>query len=156
MAAPRSPGYRLRTPAQTALLALCSSSQPTGYYRAGLRCQPGNAARSPVRRPPTRPRTPSGLQIIRRPDDSLLALLLGTAIGVMFTLSVAEMWIHNAMEHGWLGVTGAVLLGALLYQVRGGTACARNWLLFCGWLAWAAAVWHAGVGLCCRGCCVSQ
>lgn len=56
-------------------------------------------------------------QIIKRPEDALLAFLLGTAIGVMFTLSVAEMWIHNAMEHGWLEVTGAVLVGALLYQV---------------------------------------
>ena len=59
----------------------------------------------------------SNLQIIRKPDDSMLAFLLGTAIGVMFVLSVAEMWIHNAMEHGWPGVTAATLCGALLYQL---------------------------------------
>lgn len=35
----------------------------------------------------------------------------------MFTLSVAEMWVHNAMEHGWPEITGSVLLGALLYQL---------------------------------------
>jgi len=47
----------------------------------------------------------------------MLAFLLGTAVGVMFVLSVAEMWIHNAMEHGWLGITTAMLCGALLYQL---------------------------------------
>ena len=54
---------------------------------------------------------------MRRPDDTLLAFLLGTAIGVMFLLSVAEMWLHNAMEHGWPGVTAAVMGGSLLYQI---------------------------------------
>lgn len=34
-------------------------------------------------------------QVIKHPDDALLALLLGNAIGVMFLLSVAEMWIHK-------------------------------------------------------------
>jgi zinc transporter ZupT len=33
----------------------------------------------------------SALQVIKQPDDSLLAFLLGNAIGVMFLLSVAEM-----------------------------------------------------------------
>jgi ZIP family zinc transporter len=47
----------------------------------------------------------------------MLAFLLGTAVGVMFVLSIAEMWIHNAMEHGWLGITIAMLCGALLYQI---------------------------------------
>lgn len=56
-------------------------------------------------------------QILKRPDDALLAFLLGTAIGVMFLLSIAEMWIHNAMQHGWPAITGAALCGALLYQV---------------------------------------
>jgi ZIP family zinc transporter len=55
-------------------------------------------------------------QIVRKPDESMLAFLLGTAVGVMFVLSVGEMWIHNAMEHGWLGITTAMLCGALLYQ----------------------------------------
>lgn len=35
----------------------------------------------------------------------------------MFILSMAEMWLHNAVEHGWPNVTAAVLCGALLYQV---------------------------------------
>lgn len=34
-------------------------------------------------------------QVIKQPDDALLALLLGNAIGVMFLLSVAEMWVHK-------------------------------------------------------------
>jgi ZIP family zinc transporter len=55
--------------------------------------------------------------VIKKPDDALLAFLLGTAIGVMFLLSMAEMWIHNALQHGWPAVTAAVLGGALLYQV---------------------------------------
>lgn len=55
--------------------------------------------------------------VIKHPDDALLALLLGNAIGVMFLLSVAEMWIHNAAVHGWPEITTAFALGALLYQV---------------------------------------
>jgi ZIP family zinc transporter len=57
------------------------------------------------------------LKIVRRPDDKLLAFLLGTAIGVMITLSIVEMWLHNALEHGWTGVTGSLMCGALLYVV---------------------------------------
>ena len=57
------------------------------------------------------------LAIVRRPDDTMLAFLLGTAIGVMVSLSVIEMWIHNAVQHGWPGVTFAVLCGALLYRI---------------------------------------
>lgn len=32
-------------------------------------------------------------------------------------LSVVEMWIHNAIEHGWGPVTVAVSFGAILYRV---------------------------------------
>lgn len=56
------------------------------------------------------------IAVIKRPDDSLLAFLLGTAIGVMFILSAVEMWIHNAMENGWASITAAVLVGVLIYQ----------------------------------------
>jgi len=56
------------------------------------------------------------IAVIKRPDDSLLAFLLGTAIGVMFILSAVEMWIHNAMENGWASITAAVLVGVLVYQ----------------------------------------
>ncbi|KAI3425977.1 hypothetical protein D9Q98_007945 [Chlorella vulgaris] len=54
--------------------------------------------------------------VIKQPDDALLAFLLGNAIGVMVLLSVAEMWIHNALSHGWLEITVAFGLGALLYH----------------------------------------
>lgn len=54
--------------------------------------------------------------VLRKPSDSHVAFLLGIAIGVMMLLSVVEMWIHNAMEHGWIPVTCAVTVGALLYK----------------------------------------
>eukprot|EP00884_Botryococcus_braunii_P017854 jgi/Botrbrau1/4752/Bobra.0137s0024.1 len=55
------------------------------------------------------------IAIIRRPGPGLLSLLLGLAIGVMATLSMIEMWLHNAYEHGALSITGAVAVGAGLY-----------------------------------------
>lgn len=54
--------------------------------------------------------------VIKRPDDALLAFLLGTAIGVMFLLSFLEMWLRNALHNGWGEVTFSVLCGALLYR----------------------------------------
>ena len=57
------------------------------------------------------------MQVVKRPDDALLAFLLGIAIGVMFLLSLVELWLRNAAEHGWAEVTFAVLLGALAYQL---------------------------------------
>jgi ZIP family zinc transporter len=59
----------------------------------------------------------AGFAIVRQPDDALLALLLGNAMGVMLLLSVWEMWLHNAMEHGWPEITIAFALGALIYQL---------------------------------------
>jgi hypothetical protein len=41
-----------------------------------------------------------GLAVIRRPEAGLLAFLLGTAIGVMATLSILELLIENALENG--------------------------------------------------------
>ncbi|KAK9901626.1 hypothetical protein WJX75_005604 [Coccomyxa subellipsoidea] len=55
------------------------------------------------------------IAIIKRPGPGLLAFLLGVAIGVMFTLSAAEMYIRNAYEHGFWSVTAAVLGGVALY-----------------------------------------
>jgi hypothetical protein len=51
----------------------------------------------------------------RKPDDAALAFLLGLALGVMLTLSVVELWVKNAMEHGWLAISAATLAGAALY-----------------------------------------
>lgn len=42
--------------------------------------------------------------MVRQPDNAALAFLLGTAIGVMATLSVIEMWLNNALEHGFFEV----------------------------------------------------
>ena len=55
------------------------------------------------------------MQIIKRPGPGLLAFLLGVAIGVMFTLSAAEMYIRNAYEHGFWSISAAVLGGVALY-----------------------------------------
>ena len=46
-----------------------------------------------------------------------MSFLLGVAIGVMATLSVAEMYIRNAYEHGFWSVTAAMLLGIFLYYI---------------------------------------
>lgn len=52
------------------------------------------------------------------PDESTLAFLLGTAVGVMSTVSVAELWVHKAIEHSnWLGITAAVAAGAVVFAV---------------------------------------
>jgi len=55
------------------------------------------------------------LAIIKRPDEHLLAFLLGIAIGVMASLSVLEMYLHNAIEHGFISVTVAMLIGAFAF-----------------------------------------
>ncbi len=54
-------------------------------------------------------------QIIKRPGPGLLAFLLGVAIGVMFTLSAAEMYVRNAYENGFWSITTAALGGVALY-----------------------------------------
>jgi len=40
----------------------------------------------------------------KKPDAKLLAFLLGTAIGVMATLSLIELYIKNVIENGFVGV----------------------------------------------------
>lgn len=55
------------------------------------------------------------LAVWKKPDNKLLAFLLGTAIGVMATLSLVELYVKNVMENGFLGVTVATGAGALLY-----------------------------------------
>lgn len=68
---------------------------------------------APCKPPEQRPTC--ALQIIKRPGPGLLAFLLGVAIGVMFTLSAAEMYIRNAYEHGFWSITASVLGGVALY-----------------------------------------
>eukprot|EP01025_Chloroclados_australasicus_P043174 TRINITY_DN45_c4_g1_i2.p1 TRINITY_DN45_c4_g1~~TRINITY_DN45_c4_g1_i2.p1 ORF type:complete len:1543 (-),score=216.85 TRINITY_DN45_c4_g1_i2:1008-5513(-) len=58
-----------------------------------------------------------GLAIIRRPDDGLLAFLLGVAIGVMTSLSIAELWLRNAIHNGFIVTTLSLFGGGLLYYV---------------------------------------
>ena len=55
------------------------------------------------------------LQIVKRPGPGLLSFLLGIAIGVMVTLSALEMYIRNAYEHGFWGITLAAGCGVALY-----------------------------------------
>lgn len=55
--------------------------------------------------------------VLRRPNDSTLAFLLGVAIGVMMLLAVVEMWLHNALEHGIGVVTIGFLAGAAAYRL---------------------------------------
>lgn len=57
------------------------------------------------------------MQILRKPNDSHLAFLLGIAIGVMMSLSFFELWLHNCIQHGMVPVTSAVAGGALLYRL---------------------------------------
>ncbi|DBA91033.1 TPA: hypothetical protein ACH3X2_004231 [Trebouxia sp. C0005] len=56
-----------------------------------------------------------GIAIVKKPGNDLLSFLLGIAIGVMATLSVLEMWLHNAVEHGPVAITAATAAGVALY-----------------------------------------
>lgn len=58
-----------------------------------------------------------GIAIVKKPGNDLLSFLLGIAIGVMTTLSVLEMWLHNAAEHGVVGITAATAAGVALYYI---------------------------------------
>ena len=57
------------------------------------------------------------IAIVRKPGNDLLSFLLGIAIGVMATLSVLEMWLHNAFEHGPIAITAATAVGVALYYI---------------------------------------
>ena len=57
------------------------------------------------------------IAVWRKPDQRLLAFLLGTAIGVMSTLSVVELYVKNGIENGFLGITLATFAGAMVYVV---------------------------------------
>eukprot|EP00878_Enallax_costatus_P028443 GHUV01030724.1.p1 GENE.GHUV01030724.1~~GHUV01030724.1.p1 ORF type:complete len:302 (+),score=84.99 GHUV01030724.1:156-1061(+) len=52
------------------------------------------------------------------PGEATLAFLLGTAIGVMATVSLVELWAHPALEtQDPAGVTAAVAAGAALFAL---------------------------------------
>ena len=57
------------------------------------------------------------LAIIKRPDQQMMAFLLGLAAGVMITVSVVELIVRNAMEHNTLLVLLSAGLGALAYYL---------------------------------------
>ena len=53
----------------------------------------------------------------KKPDQKLLAFLLGLAIGVMSCLSVVELYVKNVIENGFMGITLATVAGAMTYVV---------------------------------------
>eukprot|EP00899_Mesostigma_viride_P000475 jgi/Mesvir1/10428/Mv12692-RA.1 len=55
------------------------------------------------------------LAVVRRPDNILLAFLLGTAIGVMSTLGLVDMLVANAIEHGVAPIGTSFACGVGLY-----------------------------------------
>ena len=57
------------------------------------------------------------IAVMKKPDQKMLAFLLGTAIGVMATLSLVELYVKNLMQNGFVEVTVAMCIGAVVYMV---------------------------------------
>jgi ZIP family zinc transporter len=57
------------------------------------------------------------LAVLKRPDQQMMAFLLGLAAGVMITVSVVELIVRNALEHNALLVLISAGLGALAYYL---------------------------------------
>ena len=57
------------------------------------------------------------IAVWKKPDQKLLAFLLGLAIGVMSCLSVVELYVKNVIENGFMGITLAMVAGAMTYVV---------------------------------------
>ena len=57
------------------------------------------------------------IAVWKKPDQKLLAFLLGLAIGVMSCLSVVELYFKNVIENGFMGITLATVAGAMTYVV---------------------------------------
>ena len=58
------------------------------------------------------------IAVWKKPDQKLLAFLLGLAIGVMRScLSVVELYVKNVIENGFMGITLATVAGAMTYVV---------------------------------------
>jgi hypothetical protein len=54
-------------------------------------------------------------QIIHKPDQAVMAGLLGSAIGVMATVSLVELIVKNAMENDSYLIMASTVAGALVY-----------------------------------------
>lgn len=54
------------------------------------------------------------MKVIKKPDMGLMAVLLGVAIGVMSTVSIAELIVKNAIENDMFLVLMSTTLGALV------------------------------------------
>lgn len=57
------------------------------------------------------------LAVIKRPDQTAMAFLLGLAAGVMTCVSLVELIVRNALEHNALLVLLSAGLGALAYYL---------------------------------------
>mmetsp|Transcript_270 Transcript_270/g.695 ORF Transcript_270/g.695 Transcript_270/m.695 type:complete len:299 (-) Transcript_270:336-1232(-) len=57
------------------------------------------------------------MSVIHKPDNALMAGLLGSAIGVMATVSMVELIVKNAIENDGFMIMAATIAGALLYYV---------------------------------------
>ena len=57
------------------------------------------------------------LAVLKRPDQQMMAFLLGLAAGVMITVSVVELIVRNALENNALLVLISAGLGALAYYL---------------------------------------
>ena len=57
------------------------------------------------------------LKIIHKPSHESMAGLLGSAIGVMATVSIVELIVRNALENDTFMVLACALGGALAYYI---------------------------------------
>ncbi len=62
--------------------------------------------------------SPPPRKVIRKPDTGMLAGLLGSAIGVMATVSIVELVVKNAMEHDAFLVLAAATAGAMVSRQK--------------------------------------
>lgn len=53
--------------------------------------------------------------MIKKPDEGLLAFLLGIAFGVMMVLSIMELFWDTAIRQGFMVVFAAAAIGSIFY-----------------------------------------
>lgn len=61
--------------------------------------------------------SPGTYQVIKKPDESLLAFLLGIAFGVMMMLSLVELFWDTATRQGFPVVFIAAVIGSSFYSI---------------------------------------